>query len=161
MAVGAGAGRTHKPFAGVWTGALAGLVMGLFTMVVAAPVLKLPWYSPPRVLATMAMGRGALDNILEFRLAPFVVGVVLLLILAVILGALFTFVLRAANQVRIVGGGVLYGLFVWAVLQYFLLPLLFPLVTDKGFPPEWYAASFGVFGLTLGALPAFGISRRS
>jgi hypothetical protein len=155
VAAGAGAGRTRKPVDGLWTGALAGLVMGLFTMAVAAPVLQLPWYSPPRVLATMAMGREAVDNILEFRLAPFVVGVVLLLILAVLLGALFTLILRTTSRLRIVAAGALYGLFVWALLQYFLLPLVFPLVTEKGFPPEWYAASFGLFGLTLGALMAF------
>ncbi|HEX2179741.1 MAG TPA: hypothetical protein VHL54_09545, partial [Actinomycetota bacterium] len=154
LAVGAGRGRTRRPIDGAWTGAVAGLVMGLFTMAVAAPILQLPWYSPPRVLATMAMGRRAVDSILEFRFVPFVVGVVLLLVLAVALGALFTLVVRTTNPARMVGAGVLYGLFVWALLQYFLLPLAFPLVTEKGFPPGWYAASFGVFGLTLGALTA-------
>jgi len=154
MAVSSGRRRTHNPVEGLWIGGVAGLVMGLFTMVVAAPVLKLPWYSPPRVLATMAMGREAVDNILEFRLAPFVVGVVLLLVLAVALGALFALVLRTNSRARVAGAGVLFGLFVWALLQYFLLPLAFPLVTEKGFPPEWYAASFGIFGLTLGALMA-------
>jgi hypothetical protein len=152
LAAGAGRRRTRKPIDGVWTGAVAGLVMGLFTMAVAAPILKLPWYSPPRVLATMAMGRRAVDTILEFRFVPFLVGVVLLLILAVALGAVFTLVLRTTSPARIVAAGVLYGLFVWALLQYFILPLVFPLVSEKGFPPEWYAASFGVFGLTLGAL---------
>jgi hypothetical protein len=155
VAVAAGPGRTHKPIDGLWTGAVAGLVMGLFTMAVAAPVLQLPWYSPPRVLATMAVGREAVDNILEFRLAPFVLGIVLLLVLAVILGALFALALRTTNRARVVGAGVLFGLFVWALLQYFVLPLVFPLVTEKGFPPEWYAASFGIFGLTLGTLMSF------
>lgn len=161
VAAGAGTARAHKPVEGLWTGAIAGLMMGLFTMAVAAPILKLPWYSPPRVLATMAMGRNAVANILEFRLAPFVVGVVLLLALAVILGALFTLVLRTTNPARIVAAGVLFGLFVWALLQYFLLPLVFPLVTEKGFPPRWYAASFGVYGLTLGLLMAFVTKRRA
>lgn len=155
VAAGLGAGRSPKPVEGMWIGALAGLVMGLFTMAVAAPILKLPWYSPPRVLATMAMGRGALDNILEFRTAPFVVGVLLLLVLTVLLGTAFTLIVRTTNKVRMAVTGILYGLFVWALLQYFLLPLAFPLVTEKGFPPEWYAASFAVFGLTLGVLVAF------
>jgi len=34
------------------------------------------------------------------------------------------------------------------------LPLLFPLVSDKGFPPFWYAVAFGIYGLVLGALLA-------
>lgn len=48
----------------------------------------------------------------------------------------------------------LFALTGWALLQYFLLPLLFPLVTDKGFTPRWYAVTFGVYGLVLGALVA-------
>jgi glucose/arabinose dehydrogenase len=154
LAVGAGRRRTRRPIDGAWTGAVAGLVMGLFTMAVAAPILQLPWYSPPRVLATMAMGRRAVDSILEFRFVPFLVGVVLLLVLTTALGALFTLILRSTSPARTVAAGILYGLFVWALLQYFLLPLAFPLVTEKGFPPEWYAASFGIFGLTLGVLLA-------
>ncbi len=155
LATGGRSVRAGKPVQGLWTGALAGLAMGLFTMLVAAPILQLPWYSAPRVLATMVMGRDAVDAILEFRFIPFAVGLVVLLALSVLLGALFTFVVRTTNRGRVVGAGVLYGLFVWSLLQYFVLPVLFPLVTEKGFPPVWYAASFGVFGLALGAVMAF------
>ena len=45
-------------------------------------------------------------------------------------------------------------------MQYFVLPLLFPLVIDKGFPPLWYALTFAVFGLALGAFLA-ALNRRS
>ena len=55
--------------------------------------------------------------------------------------------------------GVLFGLTVWAFLQYFGFPLVQPLVTEKGFPPQWYAASFGVYGLVLGLLVAAGSAR--
>jgi|GEM_PF-237531 len=140
---------------GLWTGAAAGLVMGLFTMTVAAAALKLPWYAPPRVLATMLMGGSAIANILEFELVSFLVGVLVLLALAAVLGLVFTLLLRTREPWRILLGGLLYGLTVWALLQYFVLPLLFPLVTEKGFPPMWYALSFGVFGLALGALLAY------
>lgn len=154
VASGFGSAARPKALAGVWTGLVAGLGMGLFTMAIASPVLKLPWYAPPRVLATMVMGRRAVADILRFDLLSFVVGVAVLLVLAVLLGLLFTVLVRTPNPVRIVGCGILFGLAVWALLQYFLLPVLFPLVTEKGFPPEWYAASFGVFGLILGALVA-------
>src|SRR5687768_10154391 len=94
----AGWGRTprpaRRPLDGLWTGALAGLVMGLFTMTVAAAALQLPWYAASRVLATMVMGSTAVANILEFEIVSFLVGVVLLLVLTAILGLLFTLLLR-------------------------------------------------------------------
>ena len=155
VAAGAGrGGRSRKVSQGLLAGAVAGLVMGGFTMVVAALLLDLPWFSPPRVLASMVMGRRALANILEFELVPFLVGVAVLVVLTVVLGAVFAALVRAGQRVRIVLAGLLFGLTGWALLQYFLLPVLFPLVVDKGFPPRWYAASFAVYGLVLGLLLA-------
>jgi hypothetical protein len=127
--------------------------MGGFAMAIA-PALDLPWHSPPRVLATMVMGRSALANILQFKFIPFAVGVVVLVVLTVALGLVFAALVRARQRVRILLAGFLFALAGWAVLQYFLLPVLFPLVTDKGFTPKWYAVTFGVYGLTLGALMA-------
>lgn len=152
---GRGADLARRPLDGLWTGALAGLAMGLFTMTVAAAALQLPWYAAPRVLATMVLGRSAVANILEFEVVSFIVGIVLLLVLTAILGLLFILLLRTREQWRIMVAGLLFGLTAWAILQYFLLPVLYPLVTEKGFPPLWYALSFGVFGLALGALLAY------
>ncbi|MDP9072112.1 MAG: PQQ-dependent sugar dehydrogenase [Actinomycetota bacterium] len=155
VVVGAGRARTRRPVDGLLAGVVAGLVMGLFTMAVAARLLNLPWHAPPRVLATMVMGRAALANILEFDLVSFLVGTVVLVVLTALLGVVFASAIRATAPVRIVVAGLLFGLTGWALLQYFLLPALFPLVTEKGFPPRWYAFSFGLYGLVLGALLAF------
>jgi hypothetical protein len=144
---------------GLWLGALAGLVMGVFAMIVSALALFLPWYAPTRVFATMVMGRDALANILEFKLTPFLVGLVVLLVLTAILGALFAWLLRRHEPVRVVLTGLFYGLAIWALLQYFVLPILFPLVAQKGFPPLWYAITFAVYGLALGVLFAFVLPR--
>ena len=154
VVAGAGRGRSRRLVDGLGAGVVAGLVMGLFTMAVAARLLNLPWHAPPRVLATMVMGRAALANILEFDLVPFLVGTVVLVVLTALLGVVFAALLRTGNPVRVVLAGLLFGLAGWALLQYFLLPLLFPLVTEKGFPPRWYAFSFGLYGLVLGALMA-------
>ncbi len=153
VAAGAGRQRSRRVTQGLLAGAVAGLVMGGFTMAVA-PYLDLPWFSPPRVLATIVAGRSPLANILEFKLVPFVIGVLVLVVLTVALGAAFAALLRAHNRLRIVVAGLLFGLTGWALLQYFLLPVLFPLVVDKGFPPRWYAASFAIYGLALGAVLA-------
>ncbi|HEX5838849.1 MAG TPA: PQQ-dependent sugar dehydrogenase [Anaerolineales bacterium] len=145
---------------GLWAGAVAGLVMGVAAMIVSALVLNLPWYAPPRVFATMVMGRAAVANILEFEAVSFIAGLIVVLVLTSLLGLLFAAFLRSTQPARTVLAGVFYGLTVWALLQYFLLPLLFPLVSDKGFPPFWYAVAFGIYGLALGALLARRSGRR-
>lgn len=46
-------------------------------MLVSVPVLNLPWYAPPRVFATMVMGRAALEFMvlhLELCLLPSLYG---------------------------------------------------------------------------------------
>lgn len=154
VVAGIGRTRTRRALDGALAGAVAGLVMGVFTMAVAAPALDLPWHSPPRVLATMVMGRSAVANILEFALVPFLVGTVVLVVLTVLLGLFFALLVRARGSVRMAITGLLFGLTGWALLQYFVLPLLFPLVTEKGFPPQWYGLSFALYGLVLGVLVA-------
>jgi glucose/arabinose dehydrogenase len=151
---GIGPARSRRVADGALAGAVAGLVMGGFAMFVAAPALDLPWHSPPRVLATLVAGRKPVTNILEFSLPAFLLGVGVLLVLTVVLGVVFAALVRAEARWRVALAGLLFGLTGWALLQYFLLPLVQPLVTEKGFTPEWYALSFGVYGLVLGALLA-------
>jgi hypothetical protein len=152
--VGVARGRAPRGRAvdGAWKGAIAGLVMGGCTMLISAAVLQLPWYAPARVFATMVMGRAAVANILEFVLAPFLIGLVVVLVLTALLGACFAWLLRTRSPARTIGAGLLFGLTFWALLQHFIGPLVFPLVSDKGFPPLWYAISFAVYGLVLGSL---------
>jgi hypothetical protein len=135
---------------GAASGVLAGLLMGVFMMVVVSSVLQLPWYAAPRVLATMVMGRAAVADILAFDFVSFAAGIGVLVVLTGLLGFLFAILVRRTGP-RAIAGGLLYGLAIWGALQFFLLPLLFPLVSDKGFPPAWYAVSFAVFGVSLGA----------
>jgi hypothetical protein len=118
---------------------------------VVSPLLVLPWYAAPRVLATMAMGRAAVADILSFDLVSFIVGVVVLVLISAVLGTMASLILRNGGP-RGIAAGLLFGLGVWAALQFFLLPSAFPLVSDKGFPPTWYAISFGFFGLVLGLI---------
>jgi glucose/arabinose dehydrogenase len=154
LVVGAGRSRTRRAVDGLWAGAVAGVVMGGFTMFVAAPALDLPWHAPPRVLATLVMGRDAVAHILEFDLVPFLVGVGVLVVLTVVLGAVFAALVRARAGWRVVLAALLYSLTGWALLQYAVFPLVQPLITEKGFTPQWYALSFAVYGVVLGALLA-------
>jgi glucose/arabinose dehydrogenase len=146
-----GRSRLANVPAGAIAGVVAGLLMGIFMMAVVSPLLVLPWYAAPRVLATMAMGRAAVADILSFDLVSFIVGVVVLLLISAVLGTMASLILRNGGP-RGIAAGLLFGLGVWAALQFFLLPSAFPLVSDKGFPPTWYAISFGFFGLVLGLI---------
>jgi hypothetical protein len=154
-----GRGAPRSPGKGLLYGVIAGLVMGVAAMLVSAVVLDLPWYAPPRVFSTMVMGRAGVANILEFVWLPFIVGLAVVVVLTGLLGLLFAFVLRARETWRVVLGGLAYGLTAWALLQYFVLAELFPLVAEKGFPPFWYGVAFAIYGLTLGLLFAY-VARR-
>ncbi len=145
---------------GLLAGSVAALVMGAAAMLVSTLALNLPWYAPPRVFATMVMGRTAVANVLEFVWPPFLVGLLVVLVLGALLGAAFTLIVRTDQGWRRVLGGVFYGVTVWGVLQYALLPPLFPLVAEKGFPPFWYGVAFAVYGLTLGVIAALSPSAR-
>jgi hypothetical protein len=147
-----GRARPRSLALGFGLGLAAGAVMGAATMLVSTLVLNLPWYAPPRVFATMVMGPEAIANILEFVGLPFMVGLVVIGVLTGVLGAVFSCIARAPTAWRLIVGGGAFGLAVWGLLQYFVLAELFPLVTEKGFPPFWYAVAFGIFGLTLGSL---------
>lgn len=137
---------------GLIYGVGAGLVMGAAAMLVSRFVLNLPWYAPARVFATMVMGRAGVANILEFVWLPFIVGLVVVAVLTGLFGVIYALLLRATQPWRVVLSGVVYGLTVWALLQYLVLPTLFPLVAEKGFPPFWYGVAFAVYGSTLGVL---------
>ena len=151
--------RPRSLASGLLSGVIGGLVMSVAAMFVSSFVLNLPWYAPPRVFSTMVMGRSGVANILEFAWLPFIVGLVVVLVLTGLLGMLFAAALRTSQVWRVVLGGLAYGLTVWALLQYFVLAELFPLVAEKGFPPFWYGVAFATYGLTLGVLSVFGARR--
>lgn len=140
---------------GLGAGAVAGLVMGGFTMFVLSPLLELPWYAPPRALATFVMGRDALADILHFEPVSFMVGTIVLVLLTAVLGLLFSLILRTTSVIRTLFAGLLFGLAAWALMQYFVFPLVGPILAEKSFMPVWYAVSFSVYGLSLGALLAY------
>lgn len=154
----AGRGPSRSFVRGAASGLIAGGLMGAFAMFVVSPILELPWYATPRVLATIPLGRSAVANILEFDLASFIVGIGVLLVLTGGLGALFALLTRTRSPWKVALSGALFGLGTWAALQSFLLPALFPLVSDKGLPPLWLAAAFLLYGIALGILTS--VARR-
>lgn len=152
--IGRGAVRKNRVTARftVLQGVVGGLITAVATIIISTLALQLPWHTPPRVLATIPIGESAIANVLEFKLTPVLVGSLVLLALSTALAFLFNLVVRTTNPIKLLISSVLFGLTVWAVLQYFIFPYLFPLITEKGFPPNWYAVTFSVLGLALGLI---------
>jgi glucose/arabinose dehydrogenase len=152
--VGGRAMRRISSIRGFLIGIAAAVVMGGAAIAISQLILNLPWYAPTRVFATMVMGRRGVANILDFEWLPFVVGLVVVVALGGVLGVAYSYILRTNQIWRVVLTGLVYGLTVWALLQYLILPPLFPLVAEKGFPPLWYAVTFAIYGLALGLFTA-------
>lgn len=149
-----------RALAGAAAGLVGGVVLALAALVVGRVVFELPWWVAPRILASMVLGREAQASILEFDAASTAVGLLVVLGLTSASGALFAKIARQDAAPRLVAGGVLWGLAVWALLQFIVWPLFFPLVSDKAFPPQWMAAAFALYGLAQGAL-LIGARRRA
>lgn len=128
-------------------------------MFILSLLLDLPWYAPPRVLATLVMGKDALADILHFDALSFAMGTLVLLALSALLGFLSIIVIRTDFIIRSLLSGIFYGLSAWARLQYFIFTLVGPLRAEKSFMPIWYAVLFGIFGLVLGLITPF-LARR-
>jgi glucose/arabinose dehydrogenase len=139
---------------GTVQGIIAGLITALVTIIISVFALQLPWHTPPRVLATTVMGESALANVLEFKLTPVLIGSVVLLLLSVILAFVFNLIVGTRSVLKLLLAAILFGLSSWALVQYFIFPYLSPLVTEKGFPPMWYAVTFANLGLMLGLIRA-------
>jgi hypothetical protein len=137
---------------GLLFGAFGGLVMNVAAFLVSRFLLNLPWYAPPRVFATIVMGRDPVATISEFVWLPFILGLLVVVVLTGLLGGLYALLSRAEQPGHVPLSGLFYGLTTWGVLQYLLLPASFPPVAEMGFPPLWYGGALAVYGLTLGLL---------
>lgn len=135
---------------GLVAGLVGGLVLGLAAILVGVVVYDLPWFAAPRIMAAMFMGRDAQTDILHFDAASLIVGLLVVLLLTGGFGLLYGLIARTDVPPKLVGGAVLWGLAGWALLQFLVWPLFFPLINDKAFPPVWFAAAFFLYGLTLG-----------
>lgn len=150
-------GRGKKYYSlgeGFIDGILAGAVMGVAAVAISRFIMNLPFDAPTRLFASMIMGEAALANILEFNFMYFLIGLVIVLGITAILGYIFSLIGRAFGIKQFLSA-LAFSLAVWMLVQYFAFPLLFPIIIEKGFPPVWFAVTFGIFGLALGLFSNF------
>lgn len=147
-----GPGRPQQLWGGALAGLVGGLVLGMAAILVGVVIFSLPWWVAPRIMASMVMGREAQTQILQFDAASTIVGLVVLLAITTLFGVALSWVARRHDIPRLVGGSALWGLAGWMLFQFIVWPLFFPLVSDKAFPPVWFALAFLLYGLTAGAV---------
>jgi hypothetical protein len=137
--------------AGTFAGVLAGLGMavwlatfGLFT--------GLGGLTPLKLIGGTLYRHSALEE----GMGPAFWGLVLHLAVAAAFGVLYAAIMASRRQDPLaeVAGAIVYGLLVWIVMTFAVLPLVDPFMRSRvtGFSTAWFGAHV-VYGATLGILP--------
>jgi hypothetical protein len=105
-----------------------------------------PWYSPIQLFNIFKVNA----DVLNFSILSFILGTVLMLAIMTVWSLLFAFILRTDKVWRIMVGAIIYGMAVWSVMQYLILPHISSLVIARAFPPSGFLLIFMLYGLLLG-----------
>lgn len=129
---------------GVFAGLYAGLVMALMICILTgargAPILQPAWLVASFVLGPSAMQGGGLATL---------IGLVLHFGTSALLGGLFSRVFGKTTMRRLLGLGLFFGIFLWAIAQFLLLPLVNPVAAHQlGNVWPFFVGHLG-FGLAL------------
>jgi hypothetical protein len=145
---------------GALMGVVAGLVFGLFQIIVAALTLG----PPPRELLLMVEGvvlgpeAVALDPAATSIASVAVIALIIHLVLSAIYGAVFGAIaskVRALhdNPWALIGAATVFGLLIWIVNFYVIAPLAFPWFAEANAVVQFFAHTL-FFGTVLGLLLA-------
>ncbi len=135
-----------------------GAISGLF----AAVVMSCAWmltafregdlWRPMKMVAATVLGEDALLAS-GFQPLPVILGLVIHLAMGVALGVFFAWLGGFLPMGAAIIWGLIFGLAVWVIMQFGLLPVVNPWMAVL--PAIPFAISHALFGLTLGAYPRF------
>lgn len=143
-------------------GVIAGVVMAMFAMIIAALSDDGLW-APPRAIAAEFFGTEHAGS--SFAFGPVVVGMMVHMMLSAMFGAGFGVVVglvaRSAGLVPIVLLGMAAGVALWAGSTYAVAPVLNGAEVFTDAMPEWaWFAAHLMFGAVLGLL-VYGMRERA
>lgn len=110
-----------SPLTGLGPGLLAGALMLVVLLILSAgrgAGLGAPLY----IFASTVMGPRAMDG----GAGPVVLGLAIHFFVAAVLGMAYVAIVGRTTMRRMLGVGVLYGMFVWALVQFVVLPIVNP-----------------------------------
>jgi uncharacterized membrane protein YagU involved in acid resistance len=135
---------------GAIAGLIAGVVMAMWAMIVAA-VMGVGLLAPPQMIAEPFFGPYRMGT---FSAAAFVVGLMVHMMFSAVFGVIFALIWQriARGGVVAVLGGMVYGVIVWAVMGYVVSPIVGAHITQEMPTWAWIVAHL-MFGVVLGVWP--------
>ncbi|MGH7862856.1 MAG: hypothetical protein ACREOS_11540 [Candidatus Dormibacteraceae bacterium] len=136
--------------AGGIAGLIAGIVMAMWAMIVAA-VMGAGLLAPPQMIAEPLFGPFHMGT---FSAGAFVAGLIVHMMFAITFGVIFALIWRSIAQggIQAVIGGMIYGLIVWVVMSYLVAPIVGSHIPQE--MPVWaWVVAHLMFGVVLGLWP--------
>lgn len=134
---------------GLISGVIGAVLMGILSMLLAArqgdPFL------PMKLIAATFLKENALRG--GFKPGPVLLGTLLHFTAAILLGIFFAWLGGSLRAPAATAWGVIFGLAVWVIMQYGILPVINPSLAAM--PPGAFAVTHAVFGASLGTYPYF------
>jgi hypothetical protein len=145
--------RYERPtmfFSGIMAGVISGAVM-LFMMMIVSRAIGQGFFFPMRLFAATFWGVNAL---IAGPVVP-IVGTIFHLGVSAGLGVIFASLTRPRTpEGSALLGGVIYGIGVWVVMNYLIMPWLNPTMNERiNFEPGWFFLSHIAFGACLSITP--------
>lgn len=141
---------TLRIVSGIWAGVVASIVMGAILCIHSAAV-GLGALFPLQIMSGTFYGA---ESILG-GFGPTIVGLITHLVGSAIFGIIFSALLPRHTLVnQAIGGGLAFGLAVWAFLTFVDLPVMNHVMSERtNLIPGWWFLSCMAYGATLGITP--------
>jgi len=135
---------------GAIAGLIAGIVMAMWAMVVAA-VMGAGLLAPPQMIAEPLFGPVQMG---AFNPGAFIVGLMLHMMFSVVFGIAFALIWQRIAQGGLVAilGGMMYGVVIWVVMGYVVGPIVGSHIAQEMPLWAWLVAHL-MFGVVLGTWP--------
>ncbi|WP_447979998.1 hypothetical protein [Candidatus Nitrospira bockiana] len=138
-------------YAGVLAGLLAGVAMAMVSMMMSMMTGQGFWMPVKKISVTL-LGQSTVQDP-GFQMMPVMVGMMIHFATAIMFGVIFALWGGRWSYGPAIGWGIAYGLAIWVVMQFAVLPIVNPVMAEM--PYLQFAMLHVIFGGTLGSYPAF------
>jgi hypothetical protein len=137
---------------GLISGVIGAVLMGLALMFFAAAIDGDP-FQPWRLIAATFLRESAFPVTSDVQPGTILFGVALHFVTAILFGIFFAWIGGYLSVSAAMEWGVIFGLAVWVIMQFGILPVINPYLAAM--PPAQFAIAHIFFGISLGLYPRF------